>query len=100
MNLKAIAKRVHKIAPSVKVEVHRGCVRLTGELDSWDAIYRCGVAAVSGKSLGVLNDIRLKGFVEEMKKVLPAHAVPRRYIAVGKFKETSSGKIIRKIFDN
>ena len=39
-------------------------------------------------------------FVEEMKKVLPAHAVPRRYIAVGKFKETSSGKIIRKIFDN
>lgn len=68
MNLKAIAKRVHKIAPSVKVEEHRGCVRLTGELDSWDAIYRCGVAAVSGKSLGVLNDIRLKGFVEEMKK--------------------------------
>ena len=68
MNLKAIAKRVHKIAPSVNVEEHRGCVRLTGELDSWDAIYRCGVAAVSGKSLGVLNDIRLKGFVEEMKK--------------------------------
>ena len=68
MNLNAVAKRVHKIAPSVKVEEYRGCVRLSGELDSWDLIYRCGVAAVSGKSLGVLNDIRLKGFSEEMKK--------------------------------
>ena len=53
MNLNKIAKKVHKIAPSVKVEEYRGCVRLTGELDSWDAIYRCGVAAVSKKSLGV-----------------------------------------------
>ena len=67
MNLNKIAKKVHKIAPSVKVEECRGCVRLTGELDSWDAIYRCGVAAVSKKFLGVLNDIRLKGFREEMK---------------------------------
>lgn len=67
MNLKAIAKRVHKIAPSVNVEEYRGCVRLTGELDSWDSIYRCGVAAVSSRSLGVLNDIKLKGFHEEVK---------------------------------
>ena len=68
MNLKAVAKRVHKIAPSVKVEEHRGCVRLSGELESWDAIYRCGVAAVCKGSLGVLNDIKLKGFHEEPKK--------------------------------
>ena len=68
MNLKAIAKRVHKIAPSVKVEEYRGCVRLSGELESWDLIYRCGVAAVSKKSLGVLNDIKLKGFSEQPKK--------------------------------
>ena len=68
MNLKSIAKRVHKIAPSVKVEEYRGCVRLSGELESWDLIYRCGVAAVSKGSLGVLNDIKLKGFREEMKK--------------------------------
>ena len=67
MNLKKIAKRVHKIAPSVKVEDSRGCVRLTGELESWDEIYRCGVAAVDKKSLGVLNDIRLKGFEEKIK---------------------------------
>ena len=68
MNLKAVAKKVHKIAPSVEVEEHRGCVRLSGELESWDAIYRCGVAAVCKGSLGVLNDIKLKGFHEEPKK--------------------------------
>ena len=68
MNLKAVAKKVHKIAPSVKVEEHRGCVRLSGELESWDAIYRCGVAAVCKGSLGVLNDIKLKGFHEEPKR--------------------------------
>ena len=67
MDLKAAAKRVHKIAPEVKVEEVRGCVRLTGELDSWDKIYRAGVAAVTKGSLGVLNDIRLKGFSEKMK---------------------------------
>lgn len=67
MNLKAIAKRVHKIAPSVNVEEYRGCVRLTGELDDWDSIYRCGVAAVSSRSRGVLNDIKLKGFHEDVK---------------------------------
>ena len=67
MNLKAIAKRVHKIAPSVNVEEYRGCVRLTGELDDWDSIYRCGVAAVSSRSRGVLNDIKLKGFREDVK---------------------------------
>lgn len=68
MNLNAIKKRVHKIAPSVKVEEFRGCVRLTGELDDWDKIYRCGVAAVSSESLGVLNDIKLKGFGEKVKR--------------------------------
>ena len=36
-------------------------------------------------------------FVERMKKILPAYAVPRRYAAIGKFKETNSGKVIRSI---
>lgn len=67
MNLAKIRRAVNKIATSVKVEEYRGCVRLTGELDNWADIYRCGKAAVSKKSLGVLNDIRLKGFHEEPK---------------------------------
>ncbi len=70
MNIRAIEKAVHKIAPSVKVEEYRGCVRLTGELDNWADVYRCGRAAVSKKSLGVLNDIKLKGFKEEIKRPL------------------------------
>ena len=68
MNLAKIRRAVNKIAPSVKVEEYRGCVRLTGELDNWADVYRCGKAAVSKKSLGVLNDIRLKGFHEEPKR--------------------------------
>lgn len=68
MNLAKIRSAVNKIAPSVKVEEYRGCVRLTGELDNWADIYRCGRAAVCKKSLGVLNDIKLKGFHEEPKR--------------------------------
>lgn len=68
MNLAKIRRAVNKIAPSVNVEEYRGCVRLTGELDNWADIYRCGKAAVNKKSLGVLNDIKLKGFYEEPKR--------------------------------
>ncbi len=68
MNLAKIRRAVNKIAPSVKVEEYRGCVRLTGELDNWADIYRCGKAAVCKKSLGVINDIKLKGFHEEPKR--------------------------------
>ncbi len=67
MNIAKITERVHKIAPSVKVEEYRGCVRLTGELDNWADIYKCGKQAVDKHSLGVLNDIKLKGFHEEPK---------------------------------
>ena len=68
MNLARIRKAVNKIAPSVTVEEWRGCVRLTGECDDWATIYKCGVAAVDKHSLGVLNDVKLKGFHEEPKK--------------------------------
>ncbi len=68
MNLAKIRRAVNKIAPSVKVENYRGCVRLTGELDNWADIYKCGKAAVSKGSLGVLNDVKLKGFCEQPKR--------------------------------
>ena len=42
------------------------------------------------------GDIR-PDFIEKLKLKLPPHAIPRRYIAVSKFKETSSGKIIREL---
>ena len=68
MNLARIRKAVNKIAPSVTVEEWRGCVRLTGECDDWTTIYKCGKAAVDKLSLGVINDVKLKGFHEEPKK--------------------------------
>lgn len=67
MNIKKIEKKVHEIAPSVKVEEYNGCVRLTGELDKWADVYKCGRAAVCKDSLGVLNDITLKGYTSQMK---------------------------------
>ncbi len=35
--------------------------------------------------------------IEKMKAILPEYSVPKKYIAVKKFKYTTSGKIIRKI---
>ena len=35
--------------------------------------------------------------IEKLKQKLPPYAIPRKYIAIRKFKETSSGKIIRKL---
>ena len=35
--------------------------------------------------------------VEKLKLRLPSHSIPRRYIAVKKFNETTSGKIIRRL---
>lgn len=35
--------------------------------------------------------------IEKMKQILPPHAIPRSYVATSHFKETDSGKIIRKI---
>ncbi len=36
-------------------------------------------------------------FIAKLKQKLPAYAIPRHYIAVSKFKETATGKIIRSI---
>lgn len=42
------------------------------------------------------GDVR-PDFVEKLKQKLPLYAIPRKYIAIKKFQETSSGKIIRKL---
>lgn len=38
-------------------------------------------------------------FINKMKQKLPSYSIPRRYIAINKFEETSSGKIIRKKYN-
>ena len=58
------------------------------------------VLALEYKSLldGKILEGEIKpAFIEQMKSLLPSYAVPRHYVAVNKFKETTSGKIIRKI---
>ena len=42
------------------------------------------------------GNVRLD-MVDKLRKFLPPHAIPRRYIAVKKFKMTDSGKIIREL---
>lgn len=63
-----IAKAIHAIYPTVKVDEFRECIRLTGELDSWDDIVHVGQMAVKAKSLGVINDVKLKDFSELPRK--------------------------------
>ncbi len=68
-NLSKIQKNIKKyVSEDIKVSEYRGCVRLEGELSDWDKIVQAGMLAVDKQSLGVLNDIKLKGFHEEEQK--------------------------------
>ena len=64
-----ISKKVHKILPDAAVTEERGCIVLRGEADDWKSIVRAGEAAVNKKKyLGVINDIKLRGFSEEKEE--------------------------------
>ncbi len=56
-------KSIHtKVSPSIQVTSNNGCIVLEGELDNWDDVVQAGRLAVHKKSLGVINNIKLKGF--------------------------------------
>lgn len=62
-----ICKKVNEIAPNVKISEEKNCIVLSGELDNWEQIVACGKAAVDKKKyLGVINNIRLKGFSDNI----------------------------------
>lgn len=65
--LSRIQKAVSAVSPNVRVSIERNCVVLSGELDDWDDVVACGFAAVSKKYLGVVNDIRLKGYEQKIR---------------------------------
>ena len=68
--LKKIRKKIEGISPYITVREERGCVVLEGEVDDWSAAVKAGHAAVDKKHfLGVINDVRLKGF--EQKRSMP-----------------------------
>ncbi|MDC7242135.1 MAG: NAD(P)/FAD-dependent oxidoreductase [Spirochaetales bacterium] len=69
--LNKIRKKIGALSPDIRVTRERGCIVLRGEVDDWSIAVKAGHAAVDKKhSLGVINDIRLKGF--EQKTSLPA----------------------------
>ena len=60
-------KKLAELDPSFKASFERGCTVLTGESDDWQKIVRAGKLAVDKKhSLGVVNRIKLKGFVQRV----------------------------------
>lgn len=65
-NFKKICKKIAQLAPNVIVTEERGCIVLRGEVDDWAAAVKAGQLAVNKKRyLGVVSDIRLKGFQPE-----------------------------------
>ncbi len=66
-SIKSTIKKIKKVYPDITAEEYCGCIRLTGEMDSWDEIVKVGQMAVTKRSLGVLNDIKPKGFCEKVR---------------------------------
>ncbi len=60
-------KAIHDLSPDIQVSEERGCIVLRGEVDDWGLAVKAGHKAVDKKRyLGVINDITLKGFSEEV----------------------------------
>ena len=71
MKPEKLKKELQKIDPGITAYEKDGCICLEGEVDDWQKAVKAGQAAVDKKRyLGVLNDIRLKGF--EQKLNLPS----------------------------
>lgn len=66
-SFKSICKKIQEINPTFEVTEENGCIVLRGEDNKWDNIVRAGQLAVDKKYLGVINDIKLKGFTDTPK---------------------------------
>ena len=71
MKIEKLKKELFKIDPNIKAAEKDGCILLTGEVDDYRKVVKAGQTAVDKKRyLGVLNDIKVKGF--EQKVILPS----------------------------
>ena len=71
-NFDKICKKIRKLSPDIKVTEERGCIVLQGQVDDWGTAVKAGQLAVNKKKyLGVINDIKLKGFVSSPESLLP-----------------------------
>jgi glycerol-3-phosphate dehydrogenase len=60
-----ICKKIAQLSPEISVFEERGCIVLRGEVESWQTAVSAGrLAAREKRYIGVINDIKLKGFVE------------------------------------
>ena len=70
MKLDRLQRELRKLDPGITASEKNGCVLLEGEVDDYATIYAAGKLAVDKERyLGVLNDIVLRGFTQEV--VLP-----------------------------
>ena len=60
-----LKKTIKKINPSINVTEENGCIKLEGEVEDWITAVSIGQKAVDKEHYrGVINNIRLKGFIE------------------------------------
>lgn len=69
MKLEKLKRKLLEIDPNIKATIQDGCILLTGTVDDYKKVVKAGQMAVDKKYLGVLNDIKVKGFSQ--KVVLP-----------------------------
>jgi glycerol-3-phosphate dehydrogenase len=59
-------KKIKALSTDIEVTEERGCIVLRGEADKWSTAVKAGQLVVNKKKyLGVINDIKLRGFVEQ-----------------------------------
>jgi glycerol-3-phosphate dehydrogenase len=72
MSLKSInriKRKMAQLSPDIAVSEERGCIVLRGEVEDWQTAVRAGELAVDKKhSLGVVNRITLKGFIQHRER--------------------------------
>lgn len=69
MKLEKLKRKLLEIDPNINATIKDGCILLTGTVDDYQKVVKAGHMAVDKKYLGVLNDIKVKGFSQ--KVVLP-----------------------------
>lgn len=66
MKINRLNKKIQEIDPSLVAREYNGSIVLSGEVDDWSKVVKAGQTAVDKKRyLGVVNDIKLRGFEEK-----------------------------------
>ncbi len=58
-------KKLKELDDRITAEEKNGCIYLSGEVDDWNTVVKAGRIAVDKKYIGVVNDVKLKGFVQK-----------------------------------